>query len=109
MLDRVLQGEDTSLGLGLVTDVGILLSHTDHDSLVAGTSDDGGEDGPGGIVSGKASLAHAGAIVADKSSNVLVTHLVFVDLLVASLVLSPTFSELPMYSALIPSVLLSEL
>merc|ERR1719382_470099 len=36
MLDGVLQGEDTPLGLGLVTDVGVLLSHTDHDTLVAG-------------------------------------------------------------------------
>merc|ERR1712127_826620 len=36
VLNGVLQGEDTSLGLGLVTDVGVLLSHTDHDSLVAG-------------------------------------------------------------------------
>merc|ERR1712107_69275 len=42
VLDGVLQGEDTPLGLGLVTDVGILLSHTDHDTLVAGTSDNGG-------------------------------------------------------------------
>merc|ERR1711905_25570 len=96
VLNGVLQGEDTPLGLGLVTDVGILLSHTDHHTLVAGAADDGGEDGPGGVVSSEAGLAHAGAIVANKSSNVLVTHLVFVDLLVASLVLSPTFSELPM-------------
>merc|ERR1711910_159909 len=102
VLNGVLQGEDTPLGLGLVTDVGVLLSHTDHDTLVAGTSDNGGEDGPGGVVSGEAGLAHAGAIVADKSSNVLVTHLGFVDLLAASLVLSPTFSELPMFSGLIP-------
>ena len=41
-----------------------------------GASNDGGEDGPGGVVSGEAGLAHAGAIVADKRSNVLVTHLV---------------------------------
>merc|ERR1719295_878501 len=33
VLNGVLQGEDTPLGLGLVTDVGVLLSHTDHDSL----------------------------------------------------------------------------
>jgi hypothetical protein len=33
MLNRVLQGKDTSLGLGLVTDIGILLSHTNHDTL----------------------------------------------------------------------------
>ena len=33
VLDRVLQGEDTSLGLGLVTHVAVLLSHTDHHTL----------------------------------------------------------------------------
>merc|ERR1712179_539349 len=51
VLNGVLQGEDTPLGLGLVTDVGVLLSHANHDTLVAGTSNDGGEDSPGGIVS----------------------------------------------------------
>jgi len=33
VLNGVLQGEDTSLGLGLITDIGILLTHTDHDTL----------------------------------------------------------------------------
>merc|ERR1711997_1178420 len=75
VLNRVLQGEDTPLGLGLVTDIGVLLSHTDHDSLVAGAADDGGEDSSGSVISGEASLAHAGAIVNNKSGNVLVTHL----------------------------------
>merc|ERR1719394_187621 len=75
VLNGVLQGEDTPLGLGLVTDVGVLLSHADHDTLVTGTSNDGGEDGPGGVVSGEAGLAHAGAIVNNQSSNVFVTHL----------------------------------
>merc|ERR1719447_1312893 len=75
VLNGVLQGEDTSLGLGLVADIGVLLAHTDHDPLVAGTADNGGEDGAGSVVSGKAGLAHAGAIVTDKSGNVLVTHL----------------------------------
>merc|ERR1712061_762293 len=42
VLDGVLQGEDTPLGLGLVTNIGILLSHTDHNSLVTGTANDGG-------------------------------------------------------------------
>merc|ERR1739845_216262 len=45
VLDRVFQGEDTSLGLSLVTDVGLLVAHTDHDADVTGTSNDGGEDG----------------------------------------------------------------
>merc|ERR1719445_2838710 len=53
MLNRVLEGEDTSLGLGLVTDIGVLLSHADHDTLVAGTSNDGGEDSSGSVISGK--------------------------------------------------------
>merc|ERR1719300_25773 len=35
MLNRVLEGKDTSLGLGLISNIGILLSHTDHHSLVA--------------------------------------------------------------------------
>merc|ERR1711911_373853 len=51
VLNGVLQGEDTPLGLGLVTDIGILLSHTDHDSLVAGTADNGGEDSSGSVIS----------------------------------------------------------
>merc|ERR1711941_190559 len=34
VLNGVLQGEDTSLGLSLITDIGVLLTHTDHDTLV---------------------------------------------------------------------------
>jgi hypothetical protein len=30
VLDRVLEGEDPSLGLGLITYVGVLLTHTNH-------------------------------------------------------------------------------
>merc|ERR1711992_244152 len=74
VLNGVLEGKDTSLGLGLVTDIGILLSHTDHHTLVAGAADDGGEDGSGSVVSGESGLAHAGAVVNDQSSNILVTH-----------------------------------
>ena len=75
VLNGVLQGEDTSLGLGLISNIGILLSHTDHDTLVAGTSNNGGEDSSGSVISSKSSLAHAGAIVNNQSSNVFVTHL----------------------------------
>jgi hypothetical protein len=42
--------------------------------LVTGTANDGWEDSPGGVITGEPSLAHAGAIVNDKSSNVFVTH-----------------------------------
>merc|ERR1712018_1084915 len=94
VLHGVLQGEDTSLGLGLVTDIGVLLSHTDHHTLVAGATDDGGEDGSGSVISGESSLAHAGAIVNNKSGNVLATH---GDLLQKPLVsgLSTLSCELP--------------
>ena len=40
-----------------------------------GASNDGGEDSPRGVITGKASFAHARTIVDDKSGNVLVTHL----------------------------------
>merc|ERR1712095_27523 len=75
VLNGVLEGEDTSLGLSLISNIGILLSHTDHDTLVAGTSNNGGEDSSGSVISSKSSLAHAGAIVNNESSNVFVTHL----------------------------------
>merc|ERR1719188_879411 len=78
VFNGVLEGEDTSLGLGLISNIGILLSHTDHDSLVAGTSNNGGEDSSGSVISSKSSLAHAGAIVNNQSSNVFVTHLDFI-------------------------------
>merc|ERR1719486_456321 len=78
VFNGVLQGEDTSLGLSFITDIGILLTHTDHDTLMAGASNDGGEDSPGGIISGETGFAHAGAIVNDKSGGIFVTHVVLV-------------------------------
>merc|ERR1740116_319463 len=75
VLNGVLQGEDTSLGLGLVTDIGILLSHTHHDTLVSRATNNGGEDSSGSVISGEAGLAHAGAIVNHKSGHIFITHL----------------------------------
>merc|ERR1719452_121116 len=77
VLNGVLEGKDTSLGLSLISNIGILLSHTNHHTLVARASNNGGEDGTRSIISSESSLAHAGAIVTDKSSNVFVTHLCF--------------------------------
>merc|ERR1711902_236930 len=53
MLNGVLEGKDTSFGLGLISNIGILLSHTDHHTLVAGTSNNGGEDSSGSVISSK--------------------------------------------------------
>merc|ERR1719483_1033431 len=75
VLNGVLQSEDPSLGLSLISNISILLSHTNHHTLVAGTSNNGWENSTGSIISSETSLAHAGAIVNNKSSNVLVTHL----------------------------------
>merc|ERR1719320_563711 len=75
VLDGVLEGEDTSLGLGLISNIGILLSHTNHHTLVARTTNNGGEDSSGSIISSKPCLAHARAIVNHKSSNLVITHL----------------------------------
>merc|ERR1711923_159842 len=75
VFNGVLEGEDTSLGLGFISNIGILLSHTDHHSLVAGTANNGGGDSSGSVISSETSFAHAGAIVNNKSGNVLVTHL----------------------------------
>lgn len=42
---------------------------------MTGAADDGGEDGPGGIVSGEASLHQTGAVVAHKGGSlIVVTH-----------------------------------
>ena len=42
---------------------------------MTGTSNNGGEDSAGSIISGETGLAHAGAIVNDESGCVFVTHL----------------------------------
>merc|ERR1711862_937094 len=72
VLDGVLQREDTSLGLSLVTDVGVLVAHADHDGDMTRASNDGGEDGAGSVITGETALDHTGAIVNDQSSGFLV-------------------------------------
>ena len=73
-LNGVLQGENSSLGLGLVSNVGVLLVHADHDSRVLGPSDNGREDSPGGVISGESSLAHSTSVVYDKGGNIFFSH-----------------------------------
>merc|ERR1712212_1222834 len=38
MFNRILEGHDTSLALGFITYIGILLTHADHDTLVTRTT-----------------------------------------------------------------------
>merc|ERR1712128_321673 len=97
MFNWVLEGEDTPLGLGLITNIGILLTHTNHHTLMTGTANNGGKDSTRGVISSKSSLAHTGAIVTDQGSNVFVTHNVclYMNLLKSGYV-SPLSCELPM-------------
>ena len=75
VLDGVLELEDPPLGLGLVSNVDLLLSHAGHVSLVLGTAHNGWEDTPGGVISSKPGFTHAGAVVNNKSLNFFFTHL----------------------------------
>jgi hypothetical protein len=74
VLNGVLEGQDTSLALGFVTDVAVFLTHTDHDTLMSGATDNGGEDSSGSVISSESGLAHTGSIVYYQSGNIVVTH-----------------------------------
>lgn len=68
MLDGVLEGQDTPLGLRLVADVGVLLAHSDHDTSVARAADNAGEDSPGRIISGEPSLTQTTSVLLPRNA-----------------------------------------
>ena len=75
VLNGVLELEDSSLGLGLVSHVDLLLSHAGHYSFVLGSTHNGREDGPGGVISGESGLAHPGSVINNQGLNfVVVAH-----------------------------------
>lgn len=74
VLNWVLQGEDTSLGLSLITYIAVFLTHTDHDTLMSWATDDGWENSSGSVIPGESGLAHTGSIVYNQCSNIVVTH-----------------------------------
>merc|ERR1719262_1032416 len=74
MLNRILQGQDTSLALGLITNIAVLLVHAYHDARHLWTANDGGKHCARGIITGEACLAHATAIVHHKSRNLIISH-----------------------------------
>merc|ERR1719295_1474199 len=49
VFNGVFEGEDTSLGLGFISNIGVFLTHTNHHTLVPGTADNGGEDSSGSV------------------------------------------------------------
>merc|ERR1712242_529000 len=74
MFNGVFKGQDTSLGLSLISYIGIFLSHTDHDTLVAGSFNNGREDSPWGVISCKPSFTHTRTIINNQCGNLVVTH-----------------------------------
>jgi hypothetical protein len=81
VLNGVLQGEDTTLGLGLVSNVGVLLAHANHHSLVSWATDDRRKDSARCVISGEASLAHSGSVIHDESLNIITRHIQRVSVL----------------------------
>jgi hypothetical protein len=69
VFNGVFEGEDSSLGLGLISDIRVLLSHSDHDTSVSGTSHDGGEVGSGSFISCLAGFAHGGSRISYTGLN----------------------------------------
>ncbi|KAH3667442.1 hypothetical protein OGAPHI_003091 [Ogataea philodendri] len=65
VFNRVSQGQDTSLGLSLVSNVGVLLTHTDHDTLMSWSSHNRREHGSWGVITGETGFAHTRTIVND--------------------------------------------
>ncbi|KAH3683828.1 hypothetical protein WICPIJ_005202 [Wickerhamomyces pijperi] len=63
VFDWVSQGQDTSLGLGFITNVRVLLAHTNHDTLVSWSTNDRWEDGTWGVVTSKTGLTHTGTVI----------------------------------------------
>merc|ERR1719361_1393170 len=53
MFNWVFEGKDTSLGLGFISNIGVFLTHTNHQTLMAGTANNRWEDSPGSVISRK--------------------------------------------------------
>ncbi len=74
MFNGVLERQDTTLGLGFITDIRVLLAHTDHDTLVTRTTNNGGEDldherssySTGSVITSKAGFAHTRTVINNK-------------------------------------------
>jgi hypothetical protein len=72
VFDRVLEGEDTTLALGFVSNVAVFLAHADHHTLMSWSANDGREDGSRSVVSGESCLAHSGSIVDNEGCYVII-------------------------------------
>jgi hypothetical protein len=53
------------------------LSHTNHDTLVAGTTNNGREDSAGSVVTSETGFAHTGTVVNYEGGDIIITHFEF--------------------------------
>lgn len=58
VLNGVGELENSLLGLGFLSNIGLLIVHSDHDVFVFGPSDDGGERGSWRVIARQSCLAH---------------------------------------------------
>jgi hypothetical protein len=75
VIDGVLELEDTSLGLGLITDISLLGVSSDHDTLLLGATNDGGETASGSIISGDTGLTLTRSVINNNCSLIVSRHL----------------------------------
>jgi hypothetical protein len=66
--DGVLKVKDTSLGLGLITDVGFLVIHTNHEGWVLGSSYESRETASWCIITSNTSFALTGTVINNNCS-----------------------------------------
>jgi hypothetical protein len=69
MGNRILEGQNPTLLLGLLAYVGILLTHPNHDSFMLWSPDDRREHGSWCIIASESSLDHTRSIVAHDGGN----------------------------------------
>merc|ERR1719361_2556511 len=71
VLNRVFQCQNTSLRLSLISNIGVLLSHSHHHSLMSRSSHNRWEDSSWCVISGKSCLDHTTSVVDNQSLGIL--------------------------------------
>merc|ERR1719374_475337 len=74
VLNGILQRQNAALALSLVTDITVLLVHTDHDAWHLGPADNRREHSARCIVTSETGLTHATAVVDDERGHFLFGH-----------------------------------
>eukprot|EP00759_Apiculatamorpha_spiralis_P020772 PhF_6_TR26061/c8_g1_i1/m.36740 len=76
VLDGVADQQDTTLGLGVVTNVVVLLGGSQHGLLLLRAANNRREHSAWGIITGESGLHHTGSVVAHDGLLVITVHFV---------------------------------